>query len=341
LNRQMKWVRVPRLEAEAVRHRLNKRHAVRKDVWIEDEGAHVFLPLVAGMEYFASGLEIVEREGRPRYCYRSPLEHVLDIVDIREELKPYLPHKWEMLGDVLIMRIPAELEPVKEKVAAAYAAALPVKTVCEEVGIIKGPFRTPDVRVIFGTETETEHLENGILYKLDTARVMFSSGNFQERKRMGELDCRGETVVDMFAGIGYFSLPLAMHAHAERVVACEINPVAYSYLVHNIRLNGAGTIEPLLGDNRNLTGERFADRVLMGFVGTTEQFLPKAFCIVKEGGVVHYHEVCPIDLLPDRPIQRIHEAAEESGRAAEILSCREVKSFGPATSHVVIDFQAG
>jgi tRNA wybutosine-synthesizing protein 2 len=335
----MKWVRVPRLEAEAVRHRLNKLRVVRKDVWIEDEGAHVIIPLVDGAEPMASELEIVEREGRLRHCYRSPLDEILDIIDIEDGSKSYLPHKWETLGDVLILRIPPELEPVKGKVAAAYAAALPVKTVCEEVGIIKGPFRTPDVRVIFGTETETIHQENGILYKLDVAQVMFSSGNFHEKKRMGELDCRGETVVDMFAGIGYFSLPIAIHARAKRVIACEVNPVAYDYLLENVALNCAEAIEPVLGDNRDLPGERFADRVLMGYVGTTERFLPKAFQIVKSGGVVHYHEVCPIDLLPDRPLQRIQSAAAEANRKVEILGGREVKSYGPATSHMVVDFR--
>lgn len=35
---------------------------------------------------------------------------------------------------------------------------------------------------------------------------MFFWGNFLEKFRMVRLDCRGEVVVDFFAGIGYFIL---------------------------------------------------------------------------------------------------------------------------------------
>ena len=57
-----------------------------------------------------------------------------------------------------------------------------------------------------------EHRENGLLYCLDVTRCMFSSGNVTEKARMGALRCRGETVVDLFAGIGYYTLPLLTHA---------------------------------------------------------------------------------------------------------------------------------
>ena len=222
-----------------------------------------------------------------------------------------MPRKWELLGDVLVIRLPLELMPFKADIAETYAEVLHARTVCLETGGISGLHRTPQVEVIFGDGTETVHKENGILYKLDVTKVMFSSGNMDEKKRMATLDCRGETIVDMFAGIGYFSLPLAVHAMAERVVACEINPVAFGYLVENIGLNDVvDVVQPFLGDNRDLPGKHWADRVLMGYVGITEQFLPKAFELVKSGGVIHYHEVCPIDEFPERPLRRIAEAAE-------------------------------
>ena len=47
---------------------------------------------------------------------------------------------------------------------------------------------------------------------LDVTRCMFSSGNGTEKARMGRLACCKETVVDLFAGIGYYTLPLLVHA---------------------------------------------------------------------------------------------------------------------------------
>lgn len=63
-----------------------------------------------------------------------------------------------------------------------------------------------------GKDGWVEHRENGILYCLDVTRCMFSSGNVTEKARMGRLACCGETVVDLFAGIGYYTLPLLVHA---------------------------------------------------------------------------------------------------------------------------------
>jgi len=287
----------------------------------------------------AMGAAVVYGEPSPRGHHRAPFEDVVREAPIPQGLKGLLPHKWELLGDVLLIRLPPELLPYKTEVAGTYAKLLRARTVCLETGGILGVHRTPQVEVIFGEGTETVHKENGILYKLDVAKVMFSSGNMEEKRRMASLDCRGETIVDMFAGIGYFSLPLALHAKAGRVVACEINPVAFGYLVDNVQLNHVeGVVQPYLGDNRNLPGSHWADRVLMGYVGTTEQYLPKAFELVKNGGVIHYHETCPIDEFPERPLSRITKAA--GGTRIEVLRQGEVKSYAPAISHYVIDFRS-
>jgi tRNA wybutosine-synthesizing protein 2 len=337
----MRMAKVGKERAESVRKELARRNAVRVDFHIEEVGGQVLIPIsdeVSDQELLAFGVEIVEGEPSPRGHYRSPFEEIVRDASIPEDLKDRLPHKWELLGDVLLIRLPTELIPYKLEIAGHYAKHLHARTVCQEIGGISGVHRTPQVEVIFGDGTETVHKENGVLYKLDVSQVMFSSGNMEEKRRMASLGCRGETVVDMFAGIGYFSLPLALHAKAERVVACEINPIALGYLVENIALNHLEeVVQPFLGDNRNLPGEHWADRVLMGYVGTTEQFLPKAFELVKNGGVIHYHETCPVDEFPERPLKRIAESAGEM--RIEVLRQGEVKSYAPAISHYVIDFR--
>jgi tRNA wybutosine-synthesizing protein 2 len=332
-------VKVPRALAEEFRVTIARKGVVDKTLAILDEGDSVLIPVHGPPPAEAMGkyhAVLVERDFPSRRTRVDPIDQVRASIGVPEELKLLLPEKWEQLGDVVTLRLPKELGAYERQVGEAYASVLKAKTVLRDVGGIAGSYRTPVVRAIFGDDAVAVHRENGILYKLDASKVMFSSGNVDERMRMATVACDGETVVDMFAGIGYFTLPLAVHQRPRRVISCELNEVAYGYLVENVALNKVeGRVEPILGDNRDLPGEGFADRVVMGYVKTTHEFLQTAFRLLKSGGAIHYHETCPNDLLPDRPVQRLRAAAR--GDKVEVLRFREVKSYSPGVSHVVVD----
>jgi tRNA wybutosine-synthesizing protein 2 len=335
----MLLAKVPRSRAEKVRKVLFRRRLGCKDRRIRTEGEMVLIPLrceppsdlIAALD-----LEIVEGEAVEKSCYRSPYEAVVDATDAPPAMKELLPRHWEMLGDVLLLRLVDDLLPYKEAVARAYASVLGARTVLRDRSRIEGVFRTPDMEVLWGDGTETVHRENGLLYKLDASRLMFSSGNIDEKLRMAALDCRGETVIDMFAGIGYFTLPLAFHARAAKVIACEINPLAFDYLCENVRLNHLEeVVVPVLGDNRDLPGERVADRIVMGYVRTTAQHLETAFRLVRGGGTIHYQDTFPLEVFPRRALENLTSAS--GGRAFEVRLMREVKSYSPGVSHMVLD----
>lgn len=335
----MKGVRVPRGRAEAVRLRLAAERAVDKSRAIIEEGDHVIIPTLGGADISSiagAGVDIVERGFPPRHSRSDPIDDIRDRADVPEPLKMCLPVKWEQFGDVLVLRLPPVLDGYEAEVAAAYASVLKVKSVLRDEGGITGEFRTPVVRLLLGSDAVAVHKENGVLFRFDASKIMFSSGNTDERVRVAGIACDSETIVDMFAGIGYFSLPLAVHQRPKRIVACELNPVSYGYLTENIGLNHAeSVIEPVLGDNRTLEGESIADRVFMGYVKTTHEYLDTAFRLVKSGGVVYYHETCPCELLPGRPLERLR-AANPRG-SVDILRMRQVKSYSPGVSHVVVE----
>jgi tRNA wybutosine-synthesizing protein 2 len=334
---RVRMARVPREDAESFRRELKALRGVRRDRKILEEDGYVLLPLEEHVtDQMVSEMrdEVIGGVGIPRDHSRSPMDIILERLDHSEEEAELLPRKWELLGDVLMIRLPPGLEGRESELAQIYAEVLGAKTVCEDVGGISGPMRRPNIRVILGQRTETVHRENGILYEMDVAKMMFSSGNMDERRRMAELDCRGETVVDMFAGIGYFTLPIAVHGDVKRVIACEINPDAQHYLARNVALNHVEErVEIFRGDNRSLEGKNLADRVIMGYVGTMD-FLPHGIDLVREGGIIHFHDTVPIDRLGE-----VENSIFERGASREIriLSRREVKSYAPAISHYVWD----
>ena len=283
--------------------------------------------------------EIVEFEPEEReYIKERPFDTIKkELPHLPAPVLEKIPARWEKYGHLLTLHLPEEARPYFGDIAETYAKVLGCGTVIVDRGGVAGEYREPVAEVIYGTETETTHIENGITYTFDAARIMFSSGNVDERVRMAGLDCSGETVVDMFAGIGYFSLPIAKYTGADRVISIEKNPVAYSYLLRNIEDNRLKNMDAYNMDNRDFPEEGIADRIIMGYIGTTHLFLDKALSILKDRGTIHYHETCPDALLPDRPIERLRGAAEREGRGLKIRAMKRIKSYAPGVYHIVVD----
>ncbi len=332
-------VRVRKSRAEDVRKKLFEMRAVDGERRFVRDGEWVEIPIrVEKAEEAGKYGEIVEQK-KPVFKERppAPFEIIEKRMDIGEK-KALLPRRWELFGDVLILKIPEQLEEHKLKIAETYADVLGAKTVLRDIGGIEGEYREPLVEFLLGEDAETVHIENGVRFRFDASKIMFSSGNIDERVRMAYLPSHNEIVVDMFAGIGYFSIPMAVHSRPKKIYACEKNPLSFRYLRENIILNGVEDIvEPLLGDNREACPENIADRVIMGYVGKTHIFLSKALSILKYRGTIHYHETCPEELLPDRPILRVKAATKDSGYRVIGTSIRKIKSYAPGIVHVVVD----
>lgn len=283
------------------------------------------------------GLKIVFQE-HPEFYDRFPelAELLADSIDPQE--RELLPGGWFILGKVITVKIDPRIEHLKGRIGEALLRIYPrCSTVLLDRGI-GGQFREPDREVIAGPSIiETVHRENGVVFKLDAMRTMFSPGNLKERMRMGRLG-GGETVVDMFAGIGYFTLPMAVHSRPRKIVAIEINPVAYGYLVENVRLNRVEEIvEPVLGDCARLAPAAIADRVVMGYVGTTDQYLDAGMAALRPGGALHYHQTVPERLFPAMLEEDLAVAAERAGRKIKIERCARVKKYSPGMLHAVVD----
>lgn len=340
-NNPMLALRVNRKKAEELRQELSSLGLLDGSRKFKADENHVEIPVI-GFEGIDLGnwdaIAIEQEEPEKRAEVYDPFKKIVRSLEIPDTLVGLLPRKWELLGDILILKLEDGLREIESEVARAYADVLGAKTVLEDVGGIAEEFRKPQVRLILGEQTETVHKENGVLYKLDAKEVMFSSGNIDERIRMATICERDEIVVDMFAGIGYFSIPMAVHSKPAEIYSVEINPVAFGYLCENVILNDVGEIVcPILGNCLDVAPERLATRVVMGYLSSGEKYMPKAMKVVGEEGIIHYHEACPNELLPDRAARMVEKVAKEERRKVEILNQITIKSYAPGVSHLVLD----
>ncbi|MDS0282386.1 class I SAM-dependent methyltransferase [Haloarcula onubensis] len=306
------------------------------------DGDGVAVPVTAPPET-VEVREVVQQVGERRL--RSLADHLRQRGWSEEELDA-APSSWAVVGSVVLVAMGDAPRPgeVGEALLALHGEA---DTVLARNGI-GGAHREPDVTVIAGEgDTETVHTEHGTEYGLDLAEVMFSPGNKAERARMGDIVEAGERVLDMFAGIGYFTLPMA-RAGAD-VVAVERNPTAFRYLVENTMRNGvADRVESYRADCRDVlaTGlDAFGDaatvdRAVLGYYDATDPeagYLDHALAALAPGGTLHVHETTPEQLVFERPVERLEAAAADAGRPVEVLDTRRVKSHSEGVVHVVVD----
>jgi tRNA wybutosine-synthesizing protein 2 len=234
---------------------------------------------------------------------------------------PYSGRGYYLMGNVAVLHgdYPSETE-IRELVEWTGAEGVMLVRSCE------GSERIPRTEVVYGTVGEVCHHEAGIRYHIDPRHLMFSMGNRDEKSRMCMDVRRGERVADMFAGIGYFTLPMARKGAF--VHAMEINPVAYRYLVKNIGENGVtGNVLAEPGDCRDLLRGTY-DRILMGHFESV-QFLPSALAHAGSGTVLHVHSA------GETP-SGLEGIISEHGFSGSVTS-RKVKKYAPHRWHYVQD----
>jgi len=264
---------------------------------------------------------------------------------IPTELYPVLPRGFQDLSKHIILKLNPQLHPYATDIADAILTLLPrMKAIWLQKGQIQGKFRQPSGLTHIAGDPETEVIvnENGVRYKFDFTQIMFAKGNTHERALLPKRIQPGEIIVDMFAGIGYFTLGMAKSKKPEKVYAMEWNPTAYKYLCENIKLNHVEQIvEPILGDNKELVtalaaqGIR-ADRIIMGLLPAPVDAIEYALKLVKPTGTIVVYEG-----VERKESTELYDAfqkiAGQHQYSTELLERRIVKAFKPFEYHVVLE----
>ena len=298
---------------------------------ISSEGNYLLLPLTrkpeeAELNELPEVFELTEHEFKEQKG-QLKLEDLLDNV----------PH-FEVVGDIALIEDDVA-EP--EKVAHAIIKVKKnVKTVLAATSPVEGEFRTRRFKTVAGEErTSTIHKEYGARYHIDLERAYFTPRLATERSRILEQVKEGQTVVDMFAGVGPYSIMIARKSPDIRVVAIDKNPDAVEFLRFNTELNSVSNVEAIEGD-ANIEAERFAgiaDHVIMNLPHNAKEFLDAAIRLCNENAIIHYYDITPEEDLFDSSLKLIEEAAMRAGRRMETIDTRIVRSYAPHQLNVCIE----
>ncbi len=286
----------------------------------------------------------------------------LDNLEISETTKIKLleeiPKRWEKLGDLVLfpessftsenwMNI---LKINQNAIWNSLAKALQVSKIGRQKRVHSGPMRRSQVELLCGEDGIVLHKENGIFFEFDVTKVMFSSGNISERIRISKLDCFNEVILDLYAGIGYYSLPLLVHSKAKFLHACEFNPDSIKELKKNLEHNHVSKKCKIHeGDNNEtVPNSNFLgtiDRVILGLLPSSKKSWHLAIkALSSNGGMLHLHGNAIAkkeEEWAEQVIKSLKDISDALNRKFkfELEHIEKVKSYAPKINHVVLDIK--
>lgn len=278
--------------------------------------------------------------------HKKTIEELLN-GKIPNHLLTKLPHSLDVIGDIAIVEVPKDLKKYDKLLGEAILKVNKnVKTVLSKLSPIQSAYRIRIFNFLSGEKrTHTIHLEYGCKYFMDVTKVYFSPRLSQEHNRISSLIKRKEIIIDLFAGIGPFSIPIAKKNPESKILSVDINPSAIEFLKKNMRLNRVDNkITPYLGDARSLIDNSLsgiADRVIMNLPEKAAEFIDVACKALKStGGIIHYYEfIQRPDSIKNAQI-RLTNSIKQTGRTIDqFLYIKRIRETAPYQHQVVFDIK--
>jgi len=310
-------VKVPKQRAEEAR-----RHVIKLGLY--DYSRRV----VRDADYVL--IPVLEKPG-PEY---EVVEAVLPPAAEKKVLAPRF--SYDILGSVAIINdLNMSLERAAVVAGEIIARHKAVKTVLLKRGEVSGDERVARYIVVAGEpETETLYRESGCLFRLDPTKVFFSPRLAGERLRVASQIGREERVLDMFAGVGPFSIVIARKHPDATIYAVEKNPEAYKYLCINVEINKlVGRVTPIHGDAAQVVPALTTkfNRIVMNLPHLSLRYLPTAVVALENHGKIHLYT------LEGRDDEKVVEETLATIGGLELVFNRVVKEHSPKSVIKVYD----
>jgi len=339
-------IKVPKDKAEKLRGRLKRLGLLNPDYKPFEKNGMIYFPLKADapaeilMEFEAAQTTAAFEARKPKP--RSLKDSLKD--KLPKDLIDHIPSSYDIVGSVILIEIPDKLRAYSKLIGEELMKIHPrIETVLAKIGGTRGIYRIRELEVIAGTgQTETIHKEHGCIYKLDLRKAFFNPRFSGERLRVARKTRAGEKVLDMFSGIGPFSILIAKTNPRTEVVAIEINPDAYRFLLENIKLNKVGgRIKPILGDSRKILEklDKQFDRVIVDLPHSSLDYLDIALRRCKPGGMIHLYMIGEGDEAIEESAKEVLEKAKRLGYKVEVEHSRRVLEIAPKRFILALDLK--
>jgi len=260
-------------------------------------------------------------------------------------------NSFDIIGDIAIIKLAndnvANAEAVAKQIMIVHRS---VKTVFAQTSPISGDFRVRELKLVAGEgKTSTKHKESGCVFAVDVKKCYFSPRLSHERSRIARLVKSGETVVNMFAGVGCFSIIIAKTVPQTKVFSIDVNPTAINYMKENVKINRVyDKVTPLLGDSKDIINTQLrhkVDRVLMPLPEKALEYLPYAVLALKPSdGWIHFYDFQHATGSED-PVEKtkvkVAQKLDGLGVGYSFVFSRVVRSTGPNWYQAALDIRVG
>jgi tRNA (guanine37-N1)-methyltransferase len=345
-------IKVPKTQGEKTLALASKLELIDKSLKIQRDESNLCIPLLRQPEEnelttLKSQVPQMQLATNTFVEKQTPPKTLMQVLE--NKLPPHLlaslPQALDVIGDIAIVEIPPELKahekPIGEAILKTHKN---IKTVLAKAGAISGTYRLREFTFIAGEDkTQTVHKEYGCQFHVDVAKAYFSPRLSHEHMRVASLVQSGETVVDLFAGVGPFSVLIAKKNPKVKVYSVDINSEAVELLKVNVRVNRVeNRLFPILGDAKQITATKLkgsADRVIMNLPETAIEFVDAACQAIKpQGGTIHFYAFVRSPDTTENLKLRFTQAVEKNGRKVEaFLYDRSVRETAPYESQIVLD----
>ncbi len=340
--KKSKCVYVPLKNGEKVRRYLIANNLLRDDLKITKDDKNIYFPIINNNNKIKikskTKNKTFEKKSKKDIYYKEKLENL-----IPKNIFSSLPKSFDIIGDILLIRLNKALLTYKKEIGNALLATNKnVKVVCL-IEPVKGELRTRKLEIITGEKrTKTIHKEYGLVFEIDIKKTYFSPRLANERNRISKLVNPGDVVVDMFTGVGPFSIMIAKYSNPKIVYALDKNPYAIKYAKINIKNNKIlDKIKVIYTDAKNsdkIIKEK-ANRIIMNLPFSAYKFFKYALKIAKNRCIIHYYDILKEDEIEKR-IEFLKKVALKNGFVLEKLDVHKIKTYAPREFYIGIDITA-